>query len=123
MNPEVSVFEAKQQTITLTPAALEHLQKTITKRGKGIGIRLGVKKTGCSGFGYVIDIADAVTDDDQIFPIAQDLSVVVNRQSYPYLQGTTIDYVRKGLNSNFEFYNPNAKVTCGCGESFGTEEI
>lgn len=121
MKNEVGVFESQQQAITLTPAALEHLQKTIAKRGKGVGMRLGIKKTGCSGFGYVIDVAETVESDDRVFSISPNLVVVVNSQSYPYVQGTTIDYVRKGLNSNFEFYNPNAKVTCGCGESFGTE--
>jgi iron-sulfur cluster assembly protein len=119
----VNEFQPTAQGIMVTPAAFEHLKKTIANHGKGIGLRLGVKKMGCSGLGYVTDIADAVTENDIVFPLADELAVLVDKKSYLYLQGTTIDYVRKGLNSNFEFHNPNAKVACGCGESFGIEEV
>lgn len=123
MTNTVNTFgTTKLQPIKLTPAAIAHTQKILAKHGKGIGLRLGIKKTGCSGFGYEVAIADDVTEQDHVFPQASECVVVVDKNSYVYLQGMTVDYVRKGLNANFVFLNPNAKVTCGCGESFGTKE-
>lgn len=119
---ETKEFQPQLQPVTLTAAAIEHVQKTIAKCGKGKGLRLSIKKSGCTGFGYVIDIADEPASEDYIFPINDQLAVFVDRKSYLFVQGTIIDYVRKGLNSNFEFRNPNATATCGCGESFGIEE-
>jgi len=118
----VSEFNQQLQAVTLTPAALEHVQRTIAKRGSGAGLRVAIKKNGCTGYGYVTEIADGPTAEDYVFPITTELAVIVDRKSFLYVQGTSIDYVRKGLNSSFEFNNPNAKVTCGCGESFGTVE-
>jgi iron-sulfur cluster assembly protein len=125
MSTDVNTFDPQQisQAITLSPAAVEHVKKIIANRGKGIGLRLGVKKAGCTGFSYVVDIADEKTTEDRIFSLDNGLSILVDQQSYPFLQGTHIDYVRKGLNSNFEFHNPNAKAICGCGESFSTSEV
>lgn len=104
--------------ITITKAAADHIQRHIKQRGAGIGIKVGIKEVGCSGMMYVVDFIDQVNDSDYRFPIDNAVSVYVDQDSFIYLKGTKIDYVRKGLSENFEFYNPNSKSTCGCGESF-----
>ena len=103
--------------ITITEAAARHIHKMLDKRGKGEGLRLGVKKVGCAGMAYVLDFADSISADDQVFDM-HGIRVVVDARSLPYLQGTEVDYVREGLNESFKFRNPNVKDTCGCGESF-----
>lgn len=108
--------------ITLTDAALAHLQKQISKRGSGIGIRLSLKKTGCSGLSYVMDIIDELTDSDKVFEAGPSLKIAVPHNDLPYLMGTEIDFVKQGLNQQFEYHNPNAKGSCGCGESFSVEK-
>ncbi len=103
--------------IALTPSAVEYVKKYMAKRGKGEGLRVGVKKSGCSGFAYVLDFADAVNADDVVYE--QDgVKVIVASDSVSYLDGMELDYVREGLNSFFKFNNPNVKDSCGCGESF-----
>ena len=103
--------------ITLTERAAAHVTNTLAKRGKGIGLRLGVKTVGCSGLAYVITQPDPVVDDDVVFD--QDgVRVVVSRQDLAVIDGTVVDFVREGLNEAFRFRNPNAKGECGCGESF-----
>ncbi|HEX5339446.1 MAG TPA: iron-sulfur cluster assembly accessory protein, partial [Gammaproteobacteria bacterium] len=87
------------------------------KRGSGLGLRLAIKKTGCSGFAYVVDYADDTQPDDAIFE-DRGVKVVVSRESLPYLDGTEVDFVREGLAESFQFHNPNIKDECGCGESF-----
>jgi iron-sulfur cluster assembly protein len=89
----------------------------MANRGKGIGLRLGVKQTGCSGFAYVVSYADEVGDRDTVFDDAG-VKVVVDAESLRYVDGTEIDFVRQGLNEAFKFRNPNVKGECGCGESF-----
>lgn len=89
----------------------------IERRGKGVGVRLGVKTTGCSGMAYVMEFVDTIDDGDQIFD-DQGVKIVVNAKSLVYLDGTQLDYVREGLNEGFKFTNPNEKNRCGCGESF-----
>lgn len=103
--------------IVLTEAAVERVRTHLAKRGSGLGLRLGVKKTGCSGFAYVVNYADAVGADDTVFD-ASGVTVVVDRASLPMIDGTVVDFVKQGLNEAFKFHNPKAKSECGCGESF-----
>jgi iron-sulfur cluster assembly protein len=103
--------------ITLTDRAAQHVQRYIEKRGKGVGVRLGVKTTGCSGLAYKLEFADAVQPEDQQFE-SNGVRVLVDPKSLAYLDGTELDFVREGLNEGFKFNNPNEKDRCGCGESF-----
>lgn len=106
-------------SIQLTSSAIERARRFLADHPAGVGLRFGVKKTGCSGWGYRIDIADARRDDDSVFE--QDgVAVLVDASSLPLVDGTEIDFVRKGLNQEFVFRNPNAAAECGCGESFTT---
>ncbi len=104
-------------SITLSERAAEHVTRFIAKRGKGIGIRLGVKTSGCSGMAYKLEFADAVEPEDIVFD-SHGLKIVVDPKSLPYLDGTELDYAKEGLNEGFKFNNPNVKDQCGCGESF-----
>ncbi len=103
--------------VTLSEAAAQHISKYLSKRGKGVGIRLGVKTSGCSGMAYKLEYADAADGDDVVFE-SQGLQVLVDPKSLPYLDGTELDFVREGLQEGFKFNNPNVKNACGCGESF-----
>ncbi|WP_295583569.1 iron-sulfur cluster assembly protein IscA [uncultured Lamprocystis sp.] len=103
--------------ISLTPAAAAHVTRFLAQRGKGVGVRLGVRTSGCSGMAYSLEFADALEPDDQIFE-DQGVKVIVDPKSLVYLDGTQLDFVREGLNEGFRFNNPNAKHACGCGESF-----
>ena len=103
--------------ITLTTAAAERVRAFIDKRGNGVGLRLAVKTTGCSGMAYVMEFADQVEDDDVVFE-DQGVKVLINPKSLVYLDGTELDYAKEGLNEGFKFNNPNVKDMCGCGESF-----
>jgi iron-sulfur cluster assembly protein len=103
--------------ISLTPSAANRVRTFLASRGKGVGLRLGVKQTGCSGFAYVVNYADAVESDDVVFD-NQGVKVIVDRQSLGYIDGTEVDFVKEGLNEAFRFRNPNIKGECGCGESF-----
>lgn len=103
--------------ITLTEAAAGRIRQLLDKRGKGLGLRLGVRKSGCSGYAYQMDYADEVGDGDTVFE-GYGVQVVVDHASLPTLEGTVVDYTRDGLNENFRFRNPNVKDECGCGESF-----
>ena len=103
--------------ITLSESAARHVSNFLTKRGKGIGIRLGVRTSGCSGMAYKLEFVDAQTPEDQVFE-SHGVKVIVDPKSLPYLEGTELDYTREGLNEGFKFNNPNVKDQCGCGESF-----
>lgn len=103
--------------VTLTDRAAEHVQRYIEKRGKGVGLRLGVKTTGCSGLAYKLEFADEVQPEDATFE-SHGVRVLVDPKSLAYLDGTELDFVREGLNEGFKFNNPNEKDRCGCGESF-----
>ena len=107
-------------SITLTESAARRITAHITERGEGIGLRLGVKRTGCSGFAYVVDVADHISRDDVILE-NRGIKIVVNSEHVPLLEGTEIDFVRQGLNDSFRFRNPNASGECGCGESFSVD--
>ncbi len=103
--------------ITLTDAAVDHVKAFLAKRGKGEGLRLGVKTSGCSGLAYVLEVFDEPDDDDVVFEF-DGVKVAVDPKSLVYLDGTELDYRREGLNEGFKFNNPNEQGTCGCGESF-----
>jgi iron-sulfur cluster assembly protein len=103
--------------INLTQNAALQIRKSLAKRGKGVGLRLGVKKVGCSGFAYTFDYADVVGANDVLFE-AHEAKVVVDKDTLQYLDGSTVDFTREGLKEFFKFDNPNAKNQCGCGESF-----
>jgi iron-sulfur cluster assembly protein len=103
--------------ITLTAAAASRAKQFLNNRGKGMGLRLGVKTTGCSGMAYVIEYADAIEEGDVVFE-DHGVKVIINPKSLVYLDGTELDYAKEGLNEGFRFNNPNVKDTCGCGESF-----
>ena len=103
--------------ISLTSSAAERVRSYIAKRGHGVGLRVGVRKTGCSGYAYVIDFADAVGTDDSVFDEGG-VKVIVDAKSLELIDGTEVDYVREGINEAFKFRNPNVKGECGCGESF-----
>jgi iron-sulfur cluster assembly protein len=104
-------------SISLTAAAAERVRTFMANRGRGVGLRLGVKQTGCSGFAYVVSYADEVQSRDVVFEDSG-VKVVVDADSLKYVDGTEIDFVRQGLNEAFKFRNPNVKGECGCGESF-----
>lgn len=103
--------------ISLTEAAAERVRSYLDNRGSGIGLRVGVKKTGCNGFAYVVNYADTVNDDDSVFEDGG-VTVVVDQESLALIDGTEVDFVKEGLNEAFRFRNPNISGECGCGESF-----
>jgi len=104
--------------IALTESAAKHIETMLQKRGSGIGLRLGTRKSGCTGFAYVVDYADDVSDDDVVFE-SHGVKVVVDKQSLSNIDGTEVDYMKtNAINEGFEFRNPNIKDMCGCGESF-----
>ncbi|NUF49102.1 MULTISPECIES: iron-sulfur cluster assembly protein IscA [unclassified Gilliamella] len=103
--------------ITLTNSAADRVQAFLANRGKGIGLRLGVKTSGCSGMAYVLEFADVINDDDSVFEDKQ-VKVIVDKKSLVYIDGTELDFVKEGLNEGFKFNNPNVQHECGCGESF-----
>jgi iron-sulfur cluster assembly protein len=103
--------------IAVTPAAASKIARNLDRRGGGMGIRIGVRTTGCSGLAYVLEYVDSLQEGDDA-ELHDGFSVVVNKKDQPYLSGLQIDYIRQGLNEGFEFTNPNEKDRCGCGESF-----
>ncbi|MBU2883625.1 iron-sulfur cluster assembly protein IscA [Psychrosphaera sp. B3R10] len=103
--------------ISLTDSAADRVKSFLHNRGKGLGLRLGVKTTGCSGLAYVLEFVDDIEDGDEVFE-DKDVKVIVDAKSLVYLDGTKLDFVKNGLNEGFEFVNPNQKDECGCGESF-----
>jgi len=103
--------------ISMTMAAANHVRSYLENRGKGIGIRLGVRTSGCSGMAYVLEFADELAADDRVFE-TDGVKVIVDSKSLLYLEGTELDYTKEGLNEGFKFNNPNVKDACGCGESF-----
>ena len=107
--------------ITLTENAAKQIRKQLAKRGKGLALRIGVKKVGCSGFAYTFDYADEVRVGDQMFE-SYDANVIIDAGSLPFLDGSRVDFVKEGLNDSFKFDNPNVDNMCGCGESFSLKE-
>jgi iron-sulfur cluster assembly protein len=107
--------------IKLTEQAAKRIKAQLARRGRGIGLRVGVKDVGCSGFGYTYDYADEVRDGDALFE-AHEAKIVVDAKSLEVLDGSTLDFVKDGLKETFKFLNPNVEATCGCGESFSVKE-
>ncbi len=103
--------------ITLTEKAAKHVNNYLVKRGRGVGLRLGVKTTGCSGLAYKLEYVDALAPEDVAFE-SHGIKVIIDPKSLPYIDGTELDFAREGLNEGFKFNNPNVKSECGCGESF-----
>ncbi|MEZ9066690.1 iron-sulfur cluster assembly protein IscA [Vibrio atlanticus] len=103
--------------ITMTDTAASRVQAFLDNRGKGLGLRLAVKTTGCSGMAYVLEFVDELNEEDEVFEHSG-VKVIIDPKSLVYLDGTELDYVKEGLNEGFEFNNPNVKGECGCGESF-----
>ena len=104
-------------SITLTESATDRVKTFLEKRGKGIGLRLGIKTSGCSGLSYMLEFVDTLNEDDQVFE-QHGVKVIVDTKSLVYLDGTQLAFVKEGLNEGFKFTNPNVKDECGCGESF-----
>ena len=103
--------------VSLTQNAAARVRSFLEQRGHGLGLRVGIKKTGCNGYAYIIDYADSVDADDEIFD-QQGVKVIVDRESLKLIDGTEVDFVKQGLNEAFKLRNPNVKGECGCGESF-----
>lgn len=103
--------------ITITEAAASRVATFLENRGKGIGLRLGVRTSGCSGMAYVLEFVDELNEEDTVFE-AQGVKVIVDAKSLVYLDGTELDFAKEGLNEGFQFNNPNVSSECGCGESF-----
>ncbi len=109
-------------SIQLTENAVKQIKAQLAKRGRGLGLRVGVKTVGCSGYAYTYDYADEVRADDQLFE-ANGARVVVDTKSLELLEGSTLDFVKEGLKQVFRFHNPNVDATCGCGESFSVKPV
>ncbi len=103
--------------IQVTERAAEHIRHSLARKGEGLGLRLGVRTSGCSGFMYTVGYAEAIDDGDEVFE-QHGVQVIVDRKSLPFLQGVELDFIREGLNERFSFRNPNVTAECGCGESF-----
>jgi iron-sulfur cluster assembly protein len=103
--------------ITLTQTAADRVNEFLANRGKGVGLRLGVKTTGCSGMAYVMEFVDELNTEDEVFE-DHGVKIIVDKKSLVYLDGTEVDFTKEGLNEGFKFTNPNEKAQCGCGESF-----
>ena len=104
-------------SVTVTEAAAEHIARHLESRGKGFGIRVGVRTSGCSGMAYVLEFVDDIAPEDEVFE-DHGVKVVIDPKSLAYLNGTQLDFVKEGLNEGFKFNNPNVSAECGCGESF-----
>jgi iron-sulfur cluster assembly protein len=104
-------------TVSLTEAAARHVTRDLTKRGRGVGVRLGVRTTGCSGLAYQLEYVDELSPEDLVFE-GHGVKVLIDPKSLAYIDGTELDFVREGLNEGFRFNNPNERDKCGCGESF-----
>ena len=104
-------------SITVTEAAADHVRRHLEHRGEGLGIRVGVRTSGCSGMAYVLEFVDDVAEEDAVYE-GHGVKVFVDPKSLVYLEGTELDFVKEGLNEGFQFKNPNVSGECGCGESF-----
>ena len=120
----VSLYDPTETVkgLNLTPAASLHVKKMLAKQSDKKGFRLSVKRSGCSGLSYVVDYIGTLNTDDLQFFIDEDLTILVDPASFPYLKGVCIDYIQNGLNGSLKFINPNQTAACGCGESFSVEK-
>lgn len=103
--------------VSLTYKAAQRVEKYLNNRGRGLGVRLGVKTTGCSGMAYTLEFVDQILPEDQIFE-SHGIKIIIDPKSLVYIDGTELDFEKEGLNEGFKFNNPNVKAECGCGESF-----
>ena len=115
---EVETFSPSQITVSMTDKALDYARKQLASSQEAKGILLGVKKSGCSGFMYDLQLAKALVGNEKLIQVSQDVALYITVEALPYVNGTEIDYATVGLNSSMVFNNPNAKDECGCGESF-----
>ena len=106
-------------SVSLTESAAKQIKKQLEKRGQGIGLKLGVKKSGCSGYAYTLDYSDGIENDDEVFE-EFGVKVIVQKNDLPFIDGMQLDFRREGINEAFRFNNPNVTGSCGCGESFTT---
>jgi iron-sulfur cluster assembly protein len=113
----MEAVETPVRGVTLTDKAARHVQRYLERRGKGVGLRFGVKTTGCSGLAYTLEYVDEPHPEDSLFE-SHGVKLFVDPKSLPYVAGTELDFTREGLNEGFRFNNPNVKDECGCGESF-----
>ena len=109
---------APAEGITLTPAAIDHVKNQIRDAGGTAGLRVGIVKSGCSGWAYLVDLVQEPAEDDMAFPMDDELTIYVDPKSYAAVRGTQIDYIRDGISKRLHFENPNVTSACGCGESF-----
>lgn len=114
----VASFDPVSETVSVTPAAVEHFKRQIAANKEASAVRLSVKQSGCTGFMYVVDLVAESMGDDLHLPLAEGLDLLIDPISVPVVSGTQIDYVTEGVNRQLKFLNPNAKDYCGCGESF-----
>ena len=122
MSTDLNYWSPEQAAaVTMTPAALAHVERRLRARGGGLGLRLAAVLSGCNGYKYEVDYVDEVLADDLVYPASDNIQIYVDPKSQPMLAGTQIDYVRVGLNEHFVFHNPNQAGACGCGESFNVE--
>jgi len=121
MSASVQYAQSSELGVALTPAAQQRVLAYLDQHHYQ-NLRLSVKKTGCSGFAYVMDYVNTPQSDDLVFPLAANRVVCVEKASYPYLKGITVDYVKQGVHAKFVFQNPNQTAQCGCGESFSVEK-
>jgi len=110
-----------ETTIKLSDSAKKHIEQVLAKDADGIGLRVSVKSTGCSGYQYVIETAKTINEQDKTVE-SNGIKIIIDEQSLRYLAGTELDFVREGLNAGFKFNNPNVEESCGCGESFSLKE-
>lgn len=114
----VQKHQSTNHKLTMSDSAIAHVEKYLQKHGEAKGIHFGVKKSGCSGYAYVIDYVNEINPEAIAIEINNRITVYIDKSSYPFVKGTQIDYVKKGLNEQFIFHNPNQSASCGCGESF-----
>ena len=112
---------ADPNEVRLTPAAYQHVVNCLKKRGHGLGMRLAIKKSGCAGFKYVVDFVDMEKPGDHVFAIDDQYAIYIDPDSFKAVKGTTVDFVKEGLNEILKYYNPNETSSCGCGESFSVK--
>lgn len=122
MSEVIQQVGSSAPAITFSEAATQHVLSYLAKQNNSKGIRLSVKKTGCSGLSYVVDYVEAPLMEDIVTSLTSDYLVCIDKKSYPYLKGMYVDYVKQGLNNKFVFTNPNQTGQCGCGESFTVDE-
>jgi len=122
MSEVVSTYDPQQSRVTVTESAVEHIKRQIKRTGHGIGLRFGIRKSGCSGYAYDVKIIDEVEEGDKSFTLQDGLILAVAHKHLPILQGTEIDYIQDGVNHRFQFNNPNETASCGCGESFTVDD-